>query len=126
MISRLFSLSALCLPPLILAQSFLAGLAIFHDGAIWGQHGLLGGLISLPVLILAGLPWLTRDLRPLRWWGLALLLVYLVHILLAGAAANDMTFIAALHPPNALSLIALNLVLLLKIGRFRRSEKNPE
>lgn len=123
---QLFTLTALLLPPLILAQFFLAGLALFHDGEAWGVHGMLGSLIGLPVLILAGLPWLSPDLRPLRWWGLALFLVYLVHILLAGAAANDMTFVAALHPPNALSLIALNLVLLLKIGRFRRNEKNPE
>lgn len=117
---RLFTLTALCLPPLILTQFFLAGLAIFHDGAVWGLHGMLGSLIGLPVLILAGLPWFSHDLRPLRWWSLALLLTYTLQPLLASLATGSLTILAALHPPNALLMTAAVLVILLKLQRTRR------
>jgi hypothetical protein len=121
----LFTLAALSLPPLVLAQFFLVGLATFHDGAVWELHGTLGGLIALPILALAATPWFNRRVRPLRWWGLALLLVYVTQVLLAAAAKSGLTWIAALHPPNALILLAVDLVLVIKIHRSHSSQHKP-
>ncbi|EPX84084.1 hypothetical protein Salmuc_01859 [Salipiger mucosus DSM 16094] len=107
-----FSLAARSLPVVLGLQFLLAGQALY-GGIGWGAHATVGGLVSLPVLALAGYAVLVPWLRGFAWWAGALLVLYLGQVALAanGGAA------LALHPFNAALLLTASLVLLFKVER---------
>ena len=94
----------------VVVQVFLAGLAIFRATTDFGLHIEFGytvmGLITLAVLLTAvigGLP--SRTVR----LSLLLLVLYVVQTTLPQAKAT-FPAIAALHPVNALALLALGVI----------------
>ncbi|MFD2263986.1 DUF6220 domain-containing protein [Lacibacterium aquatile] len=121
---RALSLLAWSVPLLLLGQFLTVGLATFHDAALWGAHIALGSTIGLPVLILAILPWLMPQARPVRWWTLALLTIFLIQIGLAGAAESGLTLLAALHPVNAIVLMGTAVIVAMKLYRRERKARN--
>jgi len=78
-----FTLSARLLPLGLLAQFLSAGTALFHDGALWGLHGAVGGALSLPVFALSGGALLLQRLNGFGWWAGLTTLLYLGQIALA-------------------------------------------
>ena len=110
----LFLWSARALPALIGAQFFLAGQALF-GGMSWDLHGLVGGIIGLPVLVLAGGAVAFARLRGFGWWAGLTLILYLAQVVLAVADGGAL----ALHPFNGALLLTSALVLLAKVERRR-------
>jgi hypothetical protein len=88
----------------VVAQVFLAGLALFAPSASsWANHqgfGYLVGYVLLPLIIFAFVGRLPRSIKIQVG---VLLLLYLVQITLPSLRAS-VPFIAALHPVNALLL----------------------
>ncbi|WP_146215639.1 DUF6220 domain-containing protein [Hoeflea marina] len=97
----------------IVIQAYLAGLAIF--GAAFGlaMHRMLGGLVAIPILGL-----LSATLHPsggTGWRGPARLLgvLYFVQLgLVAAGTAAGVSWIAALHPANALAMLLVAVEIL--------------
>lgn len=108
----LFRWSARLLPAALSAQFLLAGQALF-GGMSWGAHGAVGGLIALPVLLLALGAAVVPRLRGLGWWAGAAVILYLLQVGLAAAGPSGLAF----HPFNAALLLAASLVLLGKVER---------
>ncbi len=105
----------------IVIQVFLVGLALFDEGFGFGLHMEFGfsviGLVALAVLLSAvggGLP------RRIVGLSLLLLVLYIVQTMLPGARATY-PLVAALHPVNALLLLALGVYLARGAGRARAS-----
>lgn len=114
-----FTMAARGLPVLLGLQFLLAGQALF-GGMSWGTHAAVGGLVLLPVAILAGYALFVPRLRGFGWWAGVVLILYVVQVSLAisGMAA------LALHPLNAAFLLAASLVFLFKVER-RRGRQHP-
>lgn len=110
----LFIWSARTLPALLGAQFFLAGQALF-GGMSWDLHGLVGGIIGLPVLVLTGGALAFARLRGFSWWAGLTLILYLAQVVLAVADEGAL----ALHPFNGALLLTSALVLLAKVERRR-------
>ncbi len=116
-----FTLSARLLPLGLLAQFLSAGTALFHDGALWGLHGAVGGALSLPVFALLGGALLLQRLNGFGWWAGLTTLLYLGQIALAAGAAPMLS----LHPMNGALLLTASLVLLAKVERRRAQLPAP-
>jgi len=100
---RGFRLLALGLPVLILAQVYLAGLAIFSDGALWAIHGAVGGAIGVPIIALALMALLSPPLRRHRMLAILLFGLYLLQFVFI-IAGEGMGYMLALHPANAVAI----------------------
>ena len=103
----------------VVVQVFLAGLAIFGATRDFALHVDFGytviGLITLAVLlsaVIGGLPRRTTGL------SLLLLVLYVVQTALPQAKAS-LPVVAALHPVNALVLLALGVILARRAGAAR-------
>ena len=110
----LFVWSARVLPAAIGVQFLLAGQALF-GGLSWELHGVVGALIGVPALILAGGALAVSRLRGFGWWAGLTVLLYLIQIGLAVAGPGAL----ALHPFNGALLLTASLVLLFKVERRR-------
>lgn len=110
----LFTLAARSLPPLVGVQFLLAGGALF-SGLPWAMHGMLGGIIGLPVVVLAGYALALPRLRGFGWWAAALVILYVGQLALASSGAALLAF----HPFNAALFLTASLVLLFKVERRR-------
>jgi len=96
----------------LVAQVFLAGLALFDQRSYWGVHMGLGHLIGLLPLLLVLLSFLGR--LPRRDKGLTALVfgVYFVQAeVFAGIRSAAPGWIVAFHPVLAFALLALSLAL---------------
>ncbi len=109
-----FTFSAWLLPVGIGAQFLLAGQSLFN-GLPWNLHGMVGGLVALPVLALIIGASAIRYLRGFGWWAGVLAGLYVLQI---GLAASG-TAALSLHPFNAALLLAASLVMLAKVERRR-------
>ncbi len=99
----------------IVVQVFLAGLAIFGGPTDWGVHGMFGGVLSLPILALAGLSLWSAG-ASYRRPALLLVLLYLTQVLLVIIGeALALPWLSALHPANAL------VMLLVAVESWRRA-----
>ncbi len=103
---------ALSVPILIAGQLFLAGLAIFSDGAAWDWHKTMGGVVGLPILLQGGLALWQPSLRPYRRATGIVFVLYVLQIvwLMAGEALAS-GVLQALHPANAVLLTAASVLL---------------
>lgn len=110
MAGRGFLLLALGLPVLILAQVYLAGLAIFSDGALWGMHGAVGGAIGVPIIALALMAWLSAPHRRHRMLTTLLFGLYILQFIFI-IAGEGMGFMLALHPANAIAITVAAVLL---------------
>ena len=105
----------------VLAQTFLAGLALFSLSAYWKDHTSLGWLVAhgLPILplLFALFSRLPRDA-----WGMLIILLILAGIqpFLPGLR-RELPWAAALHPVNALLLFWIGL----KVARRARDFVAP-
>ncbi|GAA4227477.1 DUF6220 domain-containing protein [Sagittula marina] len=107
-----FTVAARSLPVVLGLQFLLAGQALYGEIG-WGAHAIVGGIISLPVLGLAGYALLVRRLRGFARWACALLVLYLGQVGLAATGGAAL----AIHPFNAALLLTASLVLLFKVER---------
>lgn len=87
----------------IFGQVFLAGLAIFGAGPGWELHAIVGSVLALPILALTALT-LRSSGHAHRRAGILLALLYGLQVLLA-IAGEDLPWLGALHPANALVLL---------------------
>lgn len=110
----LFIWSARALPAFLGAQFLLAGQALF-GGMSWDLHGLVGAIVGLPALVLAGGAVALSRLRGFGWWAGLTLILYVAQVWLAMADAGGL----ALHPFNGALLLTAALVLLAKVERRR-------
>lgn len=98
--AALFLFLAWLIPPLILLQLLLVGLALF-DGLGWGPHQALGGAIVVPILVLLVLSQRV-SLRQHRRKVVQILGLYGLQVVLAvGGEAIGAGPIQALHAANA-------------------------
>lgn len=115
---RYFVHAARTIPLLILAQFLLAGLSLFHDAAIWEWHGIVGSLLIIPIVVILAGALATARVRPLRWWAIAVAVLYVLQIVFIVAGQNiGSGVLQALHPFNAGLLLAASLVVVAKIER---------
>lgn len=113
----------------ILGQFLLAGLSLFHDGELWAIHGILGGLIALPIAAAAVVVFRDSDRRDDRPAVLRLAAAYAVQLTLAGAGqASGVGAILALHVFNAAFVLgaAASLSERVSAGRSRRPDAAGE
>lgn len=109
-----FLWSARALPALLGAQFLLAGQALF-GGMSWDLHGLVGGIIGLPVLVLTCGALAFARLRGFGWWAGLTMLLYVAQLWLSIADTGALAF----HPFNGALLLTSALVLLAKVERRR-------
>lgn len=109
-----------------LLQFFLAGLGVFGTGASFEIHATLGiilVLVSIALLILAGLMTLTGNLT---WHyvtsvsGLVVLMI--VQYLLVELFSERVAALAALHPLNGLIVLGLAVYLATESRSFQFNE----
>ncbi|QCI67113.1 DUF6220 domain-containing protein [Phreatobacter stygius] len=106
------------IPPIILAQFLLAGLALFQSATIWGLHGGLGFLLMIPIVTVWIATLTTASIRPLRWWALVQVILYALQIIwIVAGQATGSGILQALHPFNAGLLLTAALVLVAKVHR---------
>lgn len=103
-----FVLGALLIPAGLATQLFLAGVAIFHDAAWWEVHGMAGGLLGVPILLLAVFSFTRWSPPSVRVPALIQAGLYLTQLALVGIGQGTGNgWIAALHPTNAFAMIAV-------------------
>lgn len=107
-----FTAAARCLPVLIGGQFLLAGQALF-GGLTWDAHGMLGGLIGVPIIAILGYALALPRLRGFGWWAVVLVILYALQLALASFGSAALAF----HPLNAALLLTASLVLLFKVER---------
>ncbi len=113
-----FTFCARLLPIGLFAQFLTAGFALFQESSFWEAHAVLGGALSVPIMMVIGGSLVTHRLRGFGWWAGLLVLLYLVQVSLA---AGGSPLPLALHPLNGAILLAASLILLLKVERRRHS-----
>ncbi|MFB9948047.1 DUF6220 domain-containing protein [Rhizobium puerariae] len=113
-----FRILALALPVLIGGQVFLAGLAIFSDGSMWEVHAVMGGVLALPILGLAGLALARPALRAYRLPVILLFALYCLQFVFV-IAGEGIGVIQALHPTNAVAMTVVSVLL----ARTARTER---
>lgn len=90
----------------IFVQVFLAGLVVFGAGPGWDLHGLVGGLLALPILALATLAAMRPQARRYRRGAFLLSGLYILQVMLVVLAKDGgPAWLGALHPVNALALL---------------------
>lgn len=100
----------------VLLQFYLAGMVLFV-GTSFELHRTLGYLLAVPVIFLLVLALAGRLGRLLIGLSALLLLLTIVQIMLP-SLRGDASWIAALHPVNALSLLIISAA----IGSYGRAE----
>jgi hypothetical protein len=90
-------------------QVFLAGMAVFGAGQ-WGNHVDFGYLVTLVPVLLILTAWLARAGRPTVWLAVVTLVVAQVQTFLPWFR-DDLPWISALHPVNAMLIFGLGVVL---------------
>ena len=95
----------------IVVQVFLAGVGLFVGGFdTFSYHRALGWLLHLGPLVVILFAWGAHPGRVTMWLsGLLVLLVGIQPFL--PAMRDDLPFVAALHPVNALAIFAVGLVI---------------
>ena len=109
----------------LLVQVLLAGLGLFSDRAAFGTHVGLGWILHLVPVPLVALVALARLPRSMLWLSLALFAVQFVQPILA-TFRNSVPLLAAFHPPLALIVFALAVMLAMRVTQLpRRDEPMP-
>ena len=105
----------------IVVQVFLAGVGLFVRGFdTFSYHRALGWLLHLGPLVVVLFAWGAHPGRTTMWLsGLLILLVGIQPFL--PAMRDDLPFVAALHPVNALAIFAVGLVIALRATSLARS-----
>lgn len=105
----------------ILVQGFVAGVFLFGAGT-WGQaaHSSIALVVLLLALIQLILSLLSRFPAVINWTSALLFVLVIVQILLGGFGKSA-PMAGALHPANALLLIALNTFLIFRAWQISRS-----
>ena len=105
----------------IVVQVFLAGVGLFVRGFdTFSYHRALGWLLHLGPLVVILFAWGAHPGRTTMWLsGLLILLVGIQPFL--PAMRDDLPFVAALHPVNALAIFAVALVIALRATTLARS-----
>jgi hypothetical protein len=105
----------------IVVQVFLAGVGLFVQGSdTFSNHRALGWLLHLGPLVVVLFAWGAHPGRATMWLsGLLILLVGIQPFL--PAMRDDLPFVAALHPVNALAIFAVGLVIALRATSLARS-----
>jgi hypothetical protein len=105
----------------IVFQVFLAGVGLFVQGIdTFSYHRALGWLLHLGPLVVVLFAWGAHPGRTTMWLsGLLILLVGIQPFL--PAMRDDLPFVAALHPVNALAIFAVGLVIALRATSLARS-----
>jgi ABC-type polysaccharide/polyol phosphate export permease len=101
----------------VLLQFYLAGMALFGVGS-FELHRTLGYLLAVPVVLLLALALAGRLGRFLIGLSALLVLLTIVQIMLPSLRGST-SWIAALHPVNALALLGISAA----IGRQRWAER---
>lgn len=102
----------------IVAQGFLAGLAMFGSAAGFGPHKMLGGLLAVPILGLLVATRMTGSAACRRPADLLALLYVLQPALVVAGTAYGVSWIAALHLANALLMLLVAAELLRRTARM--------
>ena len=103
----------------IVVQVYLAGLAVFGEPQGWAMHGMFGGVLAFPVIGLAIMSWIGPAGSRIRGPASLLMLLYLLQIVLVATGTKaGQSWLAALHPANALTML---LVALEVMRRTRQS-----
>lgn len=90
----------------VVAQVFLAGLALMHDGAFWSWHVGVGNLIGLLPVVLAVVAFAGRLGNGLGWWSVGLwVLIGMQHAFIGMRPSA----VAALHVVNALAIFMVTV-----------------
>ena len=105
----------------VVVQVFLAGVGLFVQGFdTFSYHRALGWLLHLGPLVVVLFAWGAHPGRTTMWLsGLLVLLVGIQPFL--PAMRDDLPFVAALHPVNALAIFAVGLVIALRATSLARS-----
>ena len=107
-----FMLLAWALVACIVAQTFIAGLAIFQDSAQWRTHVIFVHLFEYLPLLMLIFAFVGRMPGRTRWQCLALFL-----LIFSQYTTANLPGAGALHPVTALALIVLALHVALKASR---------
>ncbi len=91
-------------------QFYLAGMAVFGAGDGWGLHAMMGGLLSLPILLMLCLAFMAPALVDLRRPAGMLAGLYVVQVTLA-AIGSAIPYVGALHPLNGLAMDGVAIAL---------------
>lgn len=89
-------------------QVFLAGMAVFGAGQ-WANHVDFGYLVTLVPVLLIVAAWLARAGRQTVWLTVGTLVVAQVQTFLPWFR-DDVPWISALHPVNAMVIFGLGVV----------------
>ncbi len=107
MIALLGRVCAMSIPAFVVAQFLLVGLAVFADGAAWGLHRAVGGIMALPVFGLLTAAWIAPALRPLRGAAGILAGLYAMQFGWLGiGAVLALPELRAMHALNGLAIAA--------------------
>jgi hypothetical protein len=110
-------------------QVFLAGMAVFGAGQ-WSNHVDFGYAVAMVPVLLIITAWLARAGRPTVWLAVITLVVATVQTTLP-LFRDDLPWISALHPVNAMVIFGLGVVLARRAWALARSsapagERSPE
>jgi uncharacterized membrane protein AbrB (regulator of aidB expression) len=103
-------------------QVFLAGMAVFGAGQ-WANHVDFGYLVTLIPVLLILAAWLARAGRPTIWLTVATLVVAQVQTFLPWFR-DDVPWISALHPVNAMVIFGLGVVVTRRAWSLARSAQS--
>lgn len=101
----------------ILAQVFLAGMAIFVDIVWWDTHVGFGYTFGYVAIVLVILVFLARVPRSMWWLTILVLVDYAIQTFLP-SLGESVGAVGALHPANALVLFFLSGTLALRSRAF--------
>jgi hypothetical protein len=110
-------------------QVFLAGMAVFGAGQ-WSNHVDFGYLVTLVPVLLILTAWLAKAGRPTVWLTVVTLVVAQVQTFLPWFR-DDVPWISALHPVNAMIVFGLGVILARRAWGLARApmfagERAPE
>ncbi|PZU90300.1 MAG: hypothetical protein DI528_00150 [Shinella sp.] len=92
------------------SQFYLAGMAVFGDGVDWGVHGIVGGVIILPILGMLTQAFMSPRLIAVRELTAVLATSYLLQIAVVVVGREvDMPLVAALHPTNGALMFGISV-----------------
>lgn len=100
-------------------QVFLAGMAVFGAGR-WGDHVDFGYLVTAVPLLLIIVALIARAGRSTVWLAVGTLIVAQVQTILPWFK-NDVAWISALHPVNAMLIFGLGVLIARRALALARS-----